>query len=157
MATIVETPVGGVYHRSMGMIVIRDGRTGEVKETHPFRNMKVYGTVNALISALTNSGGGISAVYLGLGSGPDVLSADTALSGEVLSRTVGRLSHDANSPTWSLSWSYTDSPATYSIGQAGIFNTYTGALMFLKASFARVIKNSQDLLYVSWTQSLASA
>ena len=146
-------------HRSTLRIEIRDGRTGELKnflDIHP-ANMKVYGTVNMIVSGVTNSAGIASAAYAALGSGPDVASADTTLSGELISRTVGRLSHDANSPTWSLSWSFTDQAGSISIGQAAIYTSLTGGVMYLKATFARLTKNSQDVLNLAWTQSLASA
>ena len=147
----------GLAHNSDILLVLRDGRTGEMRDFRRIQNMKVYGTVNMLISGVTNSTQAGSAVYAGLGSGPSVASADTTLSGELLSRTVGRLSHDANSPTWSLSFSWTDSASSVSIGQVGLFTSYTGGLLYLKASFARLTKNSQDVLNIAWTQSLASA
>lgn len=136
-------------------LVLR-GPDGRIKAIRHARNMKVYGTVNIMASALAGSTSK-SAAILGLGSGSDVVSADTALSGEVLSRTGGRYSHDANSPSWNLSFSFTDSPATVSIGQAGILTSLTGGVLYLKASFARITKNSQDVLNVAWLQSLASA
>lgn len=139
-----------------GLTLVLRGPDGRIKAVRRVRNMKVYGTVNIIASAVAQ-GQTLSASYLGLGSGPDVASADTTLSGEVLSRTVGRYSHDANSPSWNLSFSFTDSPATVSIGQAGILTSYTGGTLFLKASFARITKNSQDVLNVAWLSSLASA
>lgn len=153
----VQPQAVGFAHRSDILIVLRDGRTGEMRDFRRVQNMKVYGTVNMLVSGVTNSTGTQSAVYGALGSGPDVASADTTLSGEVLSRTVGRLSHDANSPTWSLSFSWTDSATSVSIGQCGILASYTGGILYLKATFARLTKNSQDVLNIAWTQSLASA
>ena len=136
-------------------LVLR-GPDGRIKAVRHVRNTKVYGTFNIMASALAGSTSKSCAI-LGLGSGPDVVSADTALSGEVLSRTYGRYSHDANNPNWDLSFSFTDSPATVSIGQAGILTSLTGGTLYLKATFARLTKHSQDLLYVSWLQSLASA
>jgi hypothetical protein len=136
-------------------LVLR-GPDGRIKAVRSVPNMKVYGTFNVIASAV-GQGQTLSACYLGLGSGPDVASADTALSGEVLSRTIGRYSHDANSPSWNLSFSFTDSPVTVSIGQAGILTSLTGGTLFLKATFARLTKMSQDLLNVAWLQSLASA
>ena len=136
-------------------LVLR-GPGGRIKAVRHVRNTKVYGTFNIMASALTGSTSKSCAI-LGLGSGPDVVSADTALSGEVLSRTVGRYSHDANSPSWNLSFSFTDSPATVSIGQAGILTSLTGGVLYLKSSFARLTKHSQDLLNVAWLQSIASA
>lgn len=137
------------------MLVLR-GPDGRIKAVRHARNTKVYGTFNVMASAICGSATK-SAAFLGVGSGPDVVSADTALSGEVLSRTVGRFSHDANAEQWNLSFSFTDSPATVSIGQAGIFTSLTGNTLFLKATFARITKNSQDLLNVAWLQSFASA
>lgn len=136
-------------------LVLR-GPDGRIKAVRHAWNMKVYGTFNIMASAVAQ-GQTLSASYLGLGSGPDVASADTVLSGEVLSRTVGRYSHDANSPSWNLSFSFTDSPATVSIGQAGILTSLTGGTLFLKATFARLTKHSQDVLNVAYLQSLASA
>lgn len=118
--------------------------------------MKVYGTVNLIVSGVMG-GGAKSCVYAGLGSGETVASADTTLEGEQLSRTIGRLSHDANSPTWSLSFSWSGPTGSVSIAQIGIFTSYTGGILYLKATFSRLTKNSQDLVNVAWTQSLASA
>jgi len=140
-----------------GLKLVLRGPDGRIKAVRHVKNMKVYGTVNMIASGVTLGQGTLSATYLGLGSGPGVASADTTLSGEALSRTLGRYSHDANSPSWNLSFSFTDSPATVSIGQAGILTSLTGGTLYLKASFARITKNSQDVLNVSWLQSLASA
>lgn len=145
-------------HTSKIQFVVKDGRTGEVKAIRESRNMKVYGTFNLLISGVTASQGS-SAVYCALGSGPDVASADTTISGEIAvagSRTVGRVSHDANAPNWNLSWSFTAITTSTSIGQVGILTSATGGTLYLKASFARLTLNSQDLLYIAWLQSLAS-
>lgn len=136
-----------------------DGRIKAVRET---QNMKVYNTFNIMASALcndpaTNTG---TACKLALGSGPDVASADTTLSGEIAvcgSRTIGRYSHDANAPNWNLSWSFTAQTASFSVGQAGVYTSITAGLLYLKATFARLTVMSQDLLNISWLQSLASA
>jgi len=135
-------------------LVLR-GPDGRIKAVRHIHNHKVIGTFNIMASAICGSAS-LSAVNLGLGSGPDVVSTDTALSGEVLSRTVGRYSHDANNPNWNLSFSFTDSPDTVSIGQAGILTSLTGGTLFLKATFARITKQSQDLLNISWLSSIAS-
>jgi len=135
-------------------LVLR-GPDGRIKAVRHARNHKVVGTFNVMASAICGSSS-LSAVNLGLGSGPDVVSADTDLSGEVLSRTVGNYSHDAGSANWNLSFSFTDSPATVSIGQAGIFTSQTGGVLYLKATFARITKNSQDVLNVAWLSSIAS-
>lgn len=144
-----------------GLTLVLRGPDGRIKAVRRVKNMKVYGTVNIMASAVAQ-GQTLSASYLGLGSGPDVVSADTALSGEISivaagNRTVGRYSHDANSPSWNLSFSFTDFSVTVSIGQAGILTSLTGGTLYLKASFARITKNSQDLLNVAWLQSIASA
>lgn len=141
-------------------LVLR-GPDGRIKAVRHARNMKVYGTFNIMASAICGSTT-LSAVNLGLGCGPDVVSADTELSGEISlvaagNRTLGRYSHDANSPSWNLSFSLTDFTATVSIGQAGILTSLTGGVLYLKATFARLTKHSQDLLNVAWLQSLASA
>lgn len=135
-------------------LVLR-GPDGRIKAVRDIKNMKVYGTVNIIASAVAQ-GQTLSACYLGLGSGLTVASADTVLEGEKLSRTIGRYSHDANSPSWNLSFSFTDSPATVSIGQAGILTSLTGGILYLKATFALITKNSQDVLNVAWLQSIAS-
>lgn len=137
------------------MIVLR-GPDGRIKAVRHARNMKVYGTFNVMASAVCGSASK-SAAFLGLGEDDEVESADTDLTTEVLSRTVGRFSHDANNEQWNLSFSFTDSPATVSIGQAGIFTSLTGNTLFLKATFARITKHSQDLLNVAWLSSIASA
>jgi len=138
-------------------LVLR-GPDGRIKAMRTVPNMKVYNTFNLLATIFGDSLGLPKTINcLGLGSGPDVASSDTALSGEVLSRTIGRYSHDANAPNWNLSFSFTDSPVTVSIGQAGILTSLTGGLLYLKATFARITKNSQDVLNVAYLQSLASA
>lgn len=135
-----------------------DGRIKAVRHAH---NHKVYGTFNVMASAICGSTT-LSAVNLGLGSGTTVASADTDLEGEISlvadgNRTLGRYSHDADAPQWNLSFSFTDFDTTVSIGQAGIFTSLTGGVLYLKATFALLTKHSQDLLNVAWLQSLASA
>lgn len=141
-------------------LVLR-GPDGRIKAIRHAKNMKVYGTFNVMASNVTE-GAGLSARYCGLGSGPSVASSDTALSGEISlvaagNRTVARYSHDANSPSWNLSFSFTDFDTTVSIGQAGILTSLTGGTLYLKATFARITKNSQDVLNVAWLQSVSSA
>lgn len=145
-----------------GLKLVLRGPDGRIKAVRNVKNMKVYGTVNMIASGVTLGQGTLSATYLGLGSGLTVASADTALEGEVSqvaagNRTIGAYSHDANSPSWNLSFSFTDFPTTVSIGQAGILTSLTGGTLYLKATFAVVTKNSQDVLNVAWLQSLASA
>jgi len=144
-----------------GLKLVLRGPDGRIKAVRHVKNMKVYGTVNIIASAVAQ-GQTLSANKLGLGSGPSVASADTTLSGEISqvaagNRTIGRYSHDANSPSWNLSFSFTDFPTTVSIGQAGILTSLTGGTLYLKASFSRITKNSQDVLNVAWLQSIASA
>jgi len=139
-------------------LVVRDGITGKIKAVRTTKNMAVYGTFNVIASAVCNDPGtNITCNKLGLGSGPDVESADTELSGETASRTIGRFSHDENAPQWNLSFSVSALAATISIRQAGIFTSLTGGVLYLKATFASLTVNSQDVLNVAWLQSLASA
>ena len=79
------------------------------------------------------------------------------MSGETLSRTVPRISHDVNCVSWNYSYSWTNIGTSISIGQVGILTSLTGGILYLKASFARLTLNSQDLLYIAWLQSLMSA
>lgn len=144
-----------------GLKMVLRGPDGRIKAVRHVTNMKVYGTFNIIASAVAQ-GQTLSAVYLGLGSGLTVASADTALEGEVSqvaagNRTIGNYSHDANNPNWNLSFSFTDFGTTVSIGQAGILTSLTGGTLFLKATFAVITKNSQDVLNVAWLSSLASA
>lgn len=168
MTNVIEQafiPPAGIIHRSTVRVVLRDGRTGEIKAVREnVMNAKVAGTWNMLISGVTNSTGTQSCVFAGLGTGENWATADTTLTDEVLSRTIGNLSHDAASPTWSLSFSWTDSATSESIAQAGIFTSYTGGILYLKATlrylvkrilgaiFARLTKNSQDVLNIAWTR-----
>lgn len=141
-------------------LVLR-GPDGRIKAVRHAKNMKVYGTFNVIASNVTE-GAGLSARYGAVGEGTSVASADTALDAEISqvaagNRTIGLYSHDANSPSWNLSFSFTDFPTTCSIGEAGILTSLTGGTLYLKATFAVITKNSQDVLNVAWLQSLASA
>lgn len=149
-------------HGQVTLVVRRpDGSIRDMRISQS--NMKIIGTMNIIASAIcndpaTNAG---TCNKLALGTGDGVVSTDTALTGEIgagcLSRTLGRYSHDSGSAMWNLSWSITAWSYSDSIGQAGIFTSITGGSLYLKATFAHVIVNSQDTLSVAWLQSLASA
>ena len=138
-------------------IVVRrpDGTIRSIRETR--KNMKVAGTMNLIASMMCNDAAQAATCNkFGMGSGPDVVSADTALSGEKTSRTIGRFSHDAGAAQWNLSFSLTEWTESNSLYQAAIFNTLTGATMYLKATFLQMTVMSQDVLNCSWLQSISS-
>lgn len=165
MSNIVEEiPVSqiGIAHSSIAKLVVRDGKTGEIKDVRYGHNDKLNATYSALISAMVNSGfnGVNSIVICGVSSSDAIAVTDVSLTDEVGDgslRTYGNLSWDAANPAWNLSWSFTNNAVSYSIGTAGIFWTFTGDGLYLKASFAHVIVSSQDSLFVAWLQSLSSA
>ena len=170
MALIEKTPMrSGLAHTSTIRLVVRDGFTGEIKAIRETRNAKLLDTYNLLYTSLIAGAGTKSIVWLGLGTDEDWATGDNTLTGEIGAdgdtggRTAPRVSHDADSERWSLSWSYSEGSKTHSIAQAGIWNTNTGTdavagcLLFLKATFARLTLNTQDVLNIAWTQSIASA
>lgn len=145
-------------HSSLVILEIRDP-TGRLRQRRVSRNMKVYGTMNIIASAISNDPATQRTCNkIALGSAPDVVSADTALSGELaVSRTYGRFSHDAGSAMWNLSASFTAWAASTSFYQAGILDSLTGGNLYLKTTFLQMTVMSQDILNVAWLQSLASA
>ncbi len=159
--------VTGFTLNSRVLLVVRDGRTGKIKDVREGFNDKVLNTYNliATINGHTASyTGTINAIELA--SGANNASSDTALSGATMGgqgRTRARMSHNANEASWTLSASFTAATVSYSVGQAGIFQgtaTVTvpgGGAMYLKATFARLAVSSQDVVNLVWTQSLASA
>ncbi len=163
MAHLAEKlPYSPFTHESIVHIVVRDGITGEIKETRIGHNDKLNATYSAIISALVGSGDTRinSIVICGVSSGDAIAITDVSLTGEIgtaSDRTYGALSWDANAAMFNLSFSFTANTATFTIGTAGLFWTFTGDGLYLKASFARVQVKSQVSLYVAWTQSLASA
>lgn len=169
MALIERTPMrSGLAHTSTLRLVLRDGITGEIKAIRESRNAKLLDTYNLIFTSLCAAAGTKSLVWLGFGTDEDWATGDNTLTGEIGAdggtggRTAPRVSHDADSERWSLSWSYSEGSKTHSIAQAGIWNTGTGTdaaggFLFLKATFARLTLNTQDVLNVAWTQSIASA
>lgn len=151
--------IGGISHGSQVEIVVRDGLTGEIKNRVFGKNLKLYNTYCAIISAVINSNATLagSLVICGVGSGTSPVIGNTTLTGETGSRTIGALSWDAQAPMFNLSFSFTANANTMSLGQAALFASYTGGFMFLQTSFAQTQVSSQDSLYISWLQSLASA
>lgn len=148
-----------LVHVGKVKLVVRrpDGSIRAVREVKS--NAKVYTTID-IIASLANDPGTLRTVNkLGLGTATEWATADTTLTGEVEpSRTSGLYSHDAvGSFSWNLSWSQTVWSVTHSLGQAGIFDSLTGGNLYLKATFTKVTVMSQDILYVTWLQSLASA
>ena len=148
-----------VWHGEL-RLVVRDSRTGEIKKTLTAPNQKLSVTFPHLGSILFNNPGDFTnrtQNKMGIGSADGLDSADTTLSGETESRTLGRFSQNTNSPAMNLSFSFTNHINTISIGQAAIFFTLTGGNAFVKASFTRLTISSQDALQATWAMSFASA
>lgn len=172
--TIREGSSGGrsntvttMAHHSRVMLVVRDGRTGKIKDVRVGFNDKVLNTFNLIPSILNADTASLTGTInkIELGSGANNASSDTATSGPTMGgqgMTIARYSHNANAASWTLSASFTAATVSYSVGQASLLEGTASAsagmgVLYLKATFARLTVSSQDVVNLVWTQSLASA
>ena len=166
MTQIVEempgrVPIGAFVHHSQVDLVVRDGRTGEIKaHTRGFNN-KINSTYSVLISAIVNSSPSPNSIkWCGVGQSTDVAVTDVSLTDEVgnaSERTIPRLSWDAAAARFNYTFSFTANSITYTVAAVGLFWTQTGDGLFPKTSIAKTQVSSQDSLYIMWMQSFASA
>lgn len=138
------------------MIVLRDAKTGRIKEQGLVKNMFVTAGKNSLADALrgtiTNNKGIITYCALGLGTTAPALG-DTTLQSELVRKLVSVRSVSNNQATFQTF--FTTSEGNGTLREAGLFGDDASGVadsgtLFCRAAINRV-KSSADTLTLAWT------